>query len=118
MTHVNVILNQQLYFKAWDKSVKGVIILMPGTTAEGISEKLKKFLNPRKHLAKSFGTPTWSLKKLWYPSHKAQNSSKIFVPLWQLYNSFRTPDIKQKQNLKELNQILFKNDILTIPKQY
>ena len=69
---------------------------MPGTSAEGIFEELKKFLCPRKtwqkvlvpqhDLLKSFGNPTTKLKI----------AQKVFVPLLQLYNSFRTPDIKKK----------------------
>ena len=69
---------------------------MPGTRAEWIFERLKKFLSPgsirqkvlvsQNDLLKSFGTPTTKLKI----------AQKVFVHLLQLYNSFRTPDIEQK----------------------
>ena len=69
---------------------------MPGTRAEGIFEELKKFLSPgsiwqkvlvpQHDLLKSFGTPTTKLKI----------AQKVFVPLLQHYNSFRTLDIEQK----------------------
>ena len=65
--------------------------------AEGIFEKLKKFLSlgsiwqkvlvPQHNLLKSFGTPTTKLKI----------AQKVTVPLLQLYNSFRTLDIEQKK---------------------
>ena len=66
---------------------------MPGTRVEGIFEELKKFLIPgsiwhkilvpQHDLLKSFGAPTTKFKI----------PQKGFVPLLQLYNSFRTPDI-------------------------
>ena len=65
--------------------------------AEGIFEKLEKFLSPgsiwqkvlvpQHDLLKSFGTPTTKLKI----------AQKVIVPLSQLYNSFRTLDIEQKK---------------------
>ena len=71
---------------------------MPGTRVEGIFEELKiflcpgrtwqKVLVPQHDLLKSFGTPTTKIKI-------AQN---VFVPLLQLDNSFRTPEIEQKIN--------------------
>ena len=70
---------------------------MPGTRAEWIFERLKKFLSPgsirqkvlvsQNDLLKSFGTPTTKLKI----------AQEVFVHLLQLYNSFRTPDIEQKK---------------------
>ena len=70
---------------------------MPGTRTEGIFEELKRFLSPgniwqkvllpQHDILKSFGTPTTKLKI----------APKNFVPLLQLYNSFRTT----KQNSKE-----------------
>ena len=70
---------------------------MLSARAEGIFEELKKFLNPgsfwqkvlapQQDLLKCFGTPTIKLKI----------DQKVFVPLLQLYNSFRTPDIEQKK---------------------
>ena len=70
---------------------------MPGTRAEGIFAELKKFLSigtiwqkvlvSQHDLLKSFGTPTSKLKI----------AQKVFVPLLQLYNSFRTLDIEQKK---------------------
>ena len=79
---------------------------MPGTRAEGIFEELKKFLSPgsiwqkvlvpQHDLLKSFGTPTTKLKI----------AQKVFVPLLQLYNSFRTLDIEQKKIPKNLTVFL------------
>ena len=70
---------------------------MLGTRADGIFEELKKFLSPgsiwqkvlvpQHNLLKSFGIPTTKLKI----------AKKVFVPLLQLYNSFRTPNIEQKK---------------------
>ena len=75
---------------------------MPGTRAEGIFEKLKKFLSSESiwqkvlvlqhDLLKSFGTPTTKLKI----------AQKVIVPLLQLYFSFRTPGIEQKKVPKSL----------------
>ena len=75
---------------------------MPGTRAEGIFDRLKKFLSPRSiwqkvlvpqhDLLTSFGTPTTQLKI----------AEKVFVPLLQRYNSFRTPGIEQKKIPKSL----------------
>ena len=71
--------------------------LIPGTRAEGIFEELKKLLSlgtiwqkvlvTQHDLLKSFGNPITNIKML----------PKVFVPLLQLYNSFRTPDIEQKK---------------------
>ena len=79
---------------------------MPGTRTEGISEELNKFLSPESiwqnvlvhqhDLLKSFGTFTTKLKI----------AQKVFVPLLQLYNSFRTPDIEQKKIPKSLTVFL------------
>ena len=81
---------------------------MLGTKEKGNFEKLKKFLSsgyiwqkvlvPQHDLLKIFGTPTTKLKI----------AQKVSLPLLQLYNSFRTPDIKQtnKKNPKELNSFL------------
>ena len=79
---------------------------MPGTRAEGLFEVLKKFLCPGRtwqnvlvpqhDLLKSFGTPTTKLKI----------AQKVFVPLLQLYHSFRTPDIEQKNIPKSLTVFL------------
>ena len=65
--------------------------------AEGIFEKLEKFLSPgsiwqkvlvlQHDLLKSFGTPTTKLKI----------AQKVIIPLSQLYNSFRTLHIEQKK---------------------
>ena len=88
---------------------------MLGTRAEGIFEELKKFLCPgltwqkvlvpQHDLLKSFGTPTTKLKI----------AQKVFVPLLQLYNGFRTLDIEQKKKKsKEFNsffKIMFINYI-------
>ena len=78
---------------------------MPGIWAEGILEELKTFLRPgstwhkvlvpQHDILKSFSTPTTKLKI----------AQKVFVPLLQLYNSFRTLDIEQK-NSKEFNSFL------------
>ena len=80
---------------------------MPGTRAEGIFEKLKKFLSPgsiwqkvlvpQHDLLKSFSTPTTKLKI----------AQKVFVSLLQLYNSFRTPDIEQKKKKIPKSLIVF-----------
>ena len=79
---------------------------MPGTRVEWIFEELKKFLSPgsiwqkvlvpQHDLLKSFGTPTTKLKI----------AQKVFIPLLQLYNSFRIPDIEQKKILKSLTDFL------------
>ena len=71
---------------------------MPSTRAERIFEELKKFLIPgsiwhkvlvpEHDLLKSFGTPT----------AKLEIAQKVLVPLFQYYNSFRTPDIEQKKS--------------------
>ena len=76
--------------------------LIPVTWVEGIFEELRKFLSPGRiwqkvlvhqhDLLESFGTPTTKV-------NIAQN---VFVPLLQLCNSFRTPDIEQK-NSKAFN---------------
>ena len=73
------------------------LFLMPGTRVKGIFEEFKRFLSPRTtwqkglvpqyDLLKSFGTPTTKLKI----------AQKVFEPLLQLYNSFRTPGIEQKK---------------------
>ena len=42
----------------------------------------KKVSEPMKHLIKSFGTPTLSFRKFWYPYHKVLNSSKSFRTLF------------------------------------
>ena len=90
-----------LLFREWS-------FLMSGTRAEEIFEELKKFLNPgstwqkvlvpQHDLLKSFGTPTIKLKI----------AQKVFVPLplLQLYNSFRTPDIEQNKIPKSLTVFL------------
>ena len=75
---------------------------MPGTRAKGIFERLIKFLSlgsiwqkvlvPQHDLLKSFGTSITKLK----------TAQKVFVPLLQLYNSFCTADIEQK-NPKQFN---------------
>ena len=75
---------------------------MLGTRVEAIFEELKKFLSPgsiwqnvllpQRDLLKSFGTPTTKLKIV----------QKVFVPLLQLHDSFRTPDIEQKKISKSL----------------
>ena len=79
---------------------------MPGNTAEGIFEELKKFLSPgsiyqkvlvpQHNLLKSFGAPTTKIKI-------AQN---VFVPLLQFQNSFRASDIEQKKIPKSLTVCL------------
>ena len=79
---------------------------MPGTRAEGIFEELKKFLSPgsiwqkvlvhQHDLLKSFGTSTTKFKI----------AQKVFVPLLQLYNGFRTIDIEQKIIPKNLTVFL------------
>ena len=93
---------------------------MQGARAEGIFEKLKKVLSPwsiwqkilvpQHDLLKSFGTPTTNLKI----------AQKVFAPLLQLYNNFRTSDIEQKKIPKSLT--VFFNYLLklylTIPKQH
>ena len=74
---------------------------MPGTRPERIFEELKKV--SQHYILKSFG----------FPYHKAQNSSKRFRNLLQLYNSFCTPGIEQTKNSKEFNRfflVMFKND--------
>ena len=63
---------------------------MPGTRAEDIFEELKKVFELRKHLTKSFGTPTWPFKKFWYPYRKAQNSSKSVSQWWNLAQLYLT----------------------------
>ena len=65
---------------------------MPRTRAEGIFEELKTFLNPgsiceivlvpQHDLLKEIGTSTTKLKI----------AQKVFAPLLQLCNSFRTPE--------------------------
>ena len=88
---------------------------MLGTRVEGICEELKKFLCPGRtwqkvsvpqhDLLKSFGTSTTKLK----------TAQKVFVPLSQLYNSFRNPDIGHKKIPKGLRffklclKIIFNN---------
>ena len=84
---------------------------MPGTRAEGVFEELKKFLCPGSiwqkvlvllhDLLKSFRTLTTKLKI----------AQKGFVPLLQLYNSFRTPGIEQNKIPKSFFKLCFKNDI-------
>ena len=66
--------------------------LIPGTRPERIFEELKKV--PKHDILKSFG----------FPYHKAQNSSKRFRTLLQLYHSFRTLYIEQTKNSKEFNR--------------
>ena len=93
-----------LILRKWSFSI-------PGTKVEEIFQELKKFLCPGRtwqkvlvpqhDLLKSFGTPTTKLKV----------AQKVFVPLLQLYNSFRTLGIKQKQKQnkkksKEFNSFL------------
>ena len=79
---------------------------MLGTRADGIFEELKTFLDPggiwqkvlvpQHELFKGFGTPTTKFKI----------AQKVFVLLLQLHNSFRPPDIEQKQILKSLTVFL------------
>ena len=56
---------------------------MPGTRTEEIFQELKKFLCHGR---------TW--QKVLVSQH---DLLKVFVPLLQLHNSFRTPDIEQKK---------------------
>ena len=97
---------------------KGVVIFNAGYYGGRDFWGVKNVFEPRNHLAKSFGIPTWSLKKFWYLYYKAQNSSKSFRTLLQLYSSFRTPDIDQKRFPKSLT--VFLNYVskwyVTIPK--
>ena len=72
----------------------------------------KRFLRSSKSFwapelfGKKFWYPTWSLKNFGTPTTKLKITQKVFVPLLQLYNSFRTPDVERKK-LKEFNS--FKN---------
>ena len=97
---------------------KGVVIFNAGYYGGRDFWGVKNVFEPRNHLAKSFGIPTWSLKRFWYLYYKAQNSSKSFRTLLQLYSSFRTPDIDQKRFPKSLT--VFLNYVskwyVTIPK--
>ena len=68
---------------------------MPGTRAEGIFEELTIF-EPWEHLSKSFGPQNDFLKSFDTPNTKPKIAQKAFIPLLQLYNSFHTPDIEQK----------------------
>ena len=78
---------------------------MPSVRAEDVIDESKKFLSPgsiwqkvlvpQHDLSKSFGTPITQLKI----------AQKVFVPLLQHYNSFRTPGIEQKK-FKEFHTFL------------
>ena len=78
---------------------------MLGTMAEEVFENLKNFLSPgslwqkvlvsQNNIFKSFGTPTTTFKI----------AQEVLVPLLQLYYSFHTPDIEQK-NSKQFNSFL------------
>ena len=77
---------------------------MPSTRGEGIFEELKKSLTLRSIWQKVLVPQHDLLKSFGIPYHKAENSLKRFVSLLQLYNSFRTNDIEQK-NSKEFNNL-------------
>ena len=76
---------------------------MPGTRVEEIFEELKKFLCPGRTLQKVLVPQHDLLKSFGTLATKLKISQKVFVPLLQLYNSFRTPDIEQKKKSKEFN---------------
>ena len=75
---------------------------MPGTRAEGILEELKKFLSPGSIWQKVLVPQHDLLKSFGIPTTKLIIAQKVFVALLQLYNSFRNPDIEQK-NSKEFD---------------
>ena len=70
---------------------------MLGTRAEGIFEELKKFLSPGSIWQKVLVPQHNLLKSFGIPTTKLEIAQKVFVPLLQLYNNFRTPDIEQKK---------------------
>ena len=70
---------------------------MPGTKAEEIFEELKKFLSPGSIWHKVLVPQYDLLKSFSNPTRKLKIAQKVFVPLLQLYNSFRTPDIEQNK---------------------
>ena len=75
---------------------------MPGTRAEEIFEKLKKVLSPGRRWQKVLENQHDLLKNFGTPTTKLKIAQKVFVPLLQLYNSFRTPGIEQKKIPKRL----------------
>ena len=70
---------------------------MPGNREEGIFEKLKKFLSPRSIWQKVLVPRHDFLKTFGTPATKLKIAQKVFVPILQLYESFRTPYIEQKK---------------------
>ena len=70
---------------------------MPSTRAEGIFDELKRFLSPGRIWQKVLVPQHDLLKSFSAPTTKLNTAQKLFVPLLQLLNIFRTPDIEQKK---------------------
>ena len=75
---------------------------MPSTKAERIFGELKKFLNPGRIWQKVLVPQHDLFKGLSAPTTKLNTAQKNFVPLLQLLNIFRTPDIEQKKSQRVL----------------
>ena len=71
---------------------------MLGTRAEEIFEDLKKFLSPRSIWQKVLVHQHDLLKRFRAPTTMLKTAQKVFVPFFQLYNSFHTPDIERKKS--------------------
>ena len=70
---------------------------MPGTRAERISEKLKKFLSRGSVWQKDLAPSMIFQKVLVTTTTKLKIVQKVFVSLLNLYNIFGTSDIEKKK---------------------
>ena len=70
---------------------------MPGTRAERISEKLKKFLSRGSVWQKDLKPSMIFQKVLVTTTTKLKIVQKVFVSLLNLYNIFGTSDIEKKK---------------------
>ena len=70
---------------------------MPSTRTKGIFDELKRYLSPGRIWQKVLVPQHDLLKGFSAPSTKLNIAQKFFVPLLQLLNIFRTPDIEQKK---------------------